>query len=85
VLWRSASARAARRIERFVAEVRRGHVLTITDHGRPVARLVPIEQPPQLERLPAEGLQPARRPESPAPEPVEASGTVSDLVDDQRR
>ena len=69
-----------------LAEVRRGHVVTITDHGRPVARIVPIDRPNRLEQLRAEGrVQPARRRKRAAPEPVEASGTVSDLVDDQRR
>ena len=69
-----------------LAEVRRGHVVTITDHGRPVARIVPIDQPTRLEQLRAEGrVQPARRRKRAAPEPVEAVGTVSDLVDDQRR
>jgi prevent-host-death family protein len=69
-----------------LAEVRRGHVVTITDHGRPVARIVPIDRPTRLEQLRAEGrVQPARRRKRAAPDPVEGAGTVSDLVDDQRR
>lgn len=69
-------------------EVRKGHTLTVTDHGRPVARIVPVQEPTTLERLIAEGLvQPARTRHRarPRPEPVTATGTVSDLVGDQRR
>jgi prevent-host-death family protein len=35
--------------------VRAGHTITITDHGRPIARIVPIDQPSTLDRLIAEG------------------------------
>jgi hypothetical protein len=39
-----------------------------------------------IERLIAEGrVQSATRPHGPAPDPVQADGTVSDLVADQRR
>ena len=73
-------------LSRFLAEVRAGRSITVTDHGRPVARIVPVDEPDPLERLIAEGLlQPARQRTRSAPRPVEASGTVSDLVADQRR
>ncbi|WP_448638624.1 type II toxin-antitoxin system Phd/YefM family antitoxin [Geodermatophilus sp. URMC 63] len=73
-------------LSRYLAEVRAGHTVTVTDHGRAVARIVPVDQPGPLERLVAEGLvQPARRRERVAPQPVETSGTVSDLVTEQRR
>ncbi len=73
-------------LSRYLAEVRAGLTLTVTDHGRPVARIVPVDGSSPLERLIAEGLvQPARRRERSAPQPVEASGTVSDLVAEQRR
>ncbi len=69
-----------------LAEVRRGHTVTVTDHGRPIARIVPIDQPTRLEQLRGEGrVRPARRRKRPAPEPAPASGDVSGLVDDQRR
>ncbi|MDX6294503.1 MAG: hypothetical protein QOH50_3578, partial [Kribbellaceae bacterium] len=32
-------------LSRHLAEVRAGHTITITDHGRPIARIVPIDQP----------------------------------------
>jgi prevent-host-death family protein len=73
-------------LSRYLAQVRAGRTVTVTDHGRPVARIVPVEESGPLERLIAEGLvQPARRRERSAPQPVEASGTVSDLVAEQRR
>lgn len=73
-------------LSRHIASVRDGGTVTVTDHGRPVARIVPVGQPTTLERLVAEGLvQPARRPKQPAPEPLAVDGTVSDLVADQRR
>ncbi len=73
-------------LNRYLAAVRAGRTVTVTDHGRPVARIVPVDNPGPLERLIAEGLvQPARQRERSAPRPVEASGTVSDLVAEQRR
>ena len=73
-------------LSKHLAEVRQGRTVTVTDHGRPIARIVPVEQPSRLERLRAEGrVQPATKRKRPAPQPVEGSGTVSDLVADQRR
>ncbi|WP_091218333.1 type II toxin-antitoxin system Phd/YefM family antitoxin [Geodermatophilus siccatus] len=72
-------------LSRYLAEVRTVTV-TVTDHGRPIARIVPVDEPSPLERLISEGhVQPARRRTRSAPRPVAASGTVSDLVTDQRR
>jgi prevent-host-death family protein len=73
-------------LSRQLAEVQAGHVVTVTDHGRPIARIVPVGQPTRLERLVAEGrVTLATRDKEPAPTPVPASGTVSDLITDQRR
>ncbi|WP_152366149.1 type II toxin-antitoxin system Phd/YefM family antitoxin [Microlunatus speluncae] len=73
-------------LSRHLAQVRAGHTITVTDHGRPFARIVPVDRPTRLEQLRAEGrVEPARRPKRPAPDPVPATGTVSDLVGDQRR
>ena len=73
-------------LSRHIASVRDGGTVTVTDHGRPVARIVPVDRPTTLERLIAEGLvQPARTAKRPAPEPLVTDGTVSDLVADQRR
>lgn len=73
-------------LSRHLAEVRKGHIVTVTDHGRPIARIVPVEGPSALERLVAEGrVHPARRRKRSAPLPVPVEATVSDLVADQRR
>jgi prevent-host-death family protein len=73
-------------LSRHLAEVRDGHTVTITDHGKPIARIIPVGTPSRLEQLRAEGrITPAERRKSPAPEPVVIDGTVSDLIDDQRR
>lgn len=73
-------------LSRYLAEVRDGHAVTVTDHGRVIARIVPAGEPTALERLIAEGhVRPAKRRKRPAPEPVSASDTVSDLVAEQRR
>ncbi|OHV34339.1 MULTISPECIES: type II toxin-antitoxin system Phd/YefM family antitoxin [Pseudofrankia] len=72
-------------LSRHLAEVRAGHTLTITDHGRAIARLVPVTEPTPLERLIAEGLvEPARSRTRATPRPVDANGPVSDLVSEQR-
>lgn len=73
-------------LSRHLASVREGHTITVTDHGRPVARVVPVGVPTSLERLVEEGrVTPGLRRRTPRPKPVPASGTVSDLVGEQRR
>lgn len=73
-------------LSKHLAEVRKGHTVTVTDHGRAIARIVPVDQPTSLERLVAEGrVRPAQRRKRPAPEPLDVGATVSDLVAEQRR
>lgn len=73
-------------LSRHLATVRAGHTITVTDHGRPVARIVPVGVLSKLEQLVADGtVTPARRPSVVLPTPVVAAGTVSDLIDEQRR
>lgn len=73
-------------LSRHLAEVRSGRTVTVTDHGRAIARIVPVGRLTRLEQLRAEGrVQPARVHKRSAPEPVTAAGTVSDLVGEQRR
>ncbi|HWD81102.1 MAG TPA: type II toxin-antitoxin system prevent-host-death family antitoxin [Kribbella sp.] len=73
-------------LSRHLAEVRSGHTVTVTDHGQPVARIVPVGQPTRLEQLRSEGrVQPARQKKQPAPEPIRAEGLVGELIDEQRR
>ncbi len=73
-------------LSRHLAAVREGHTITVTDHGRPVARIVPVGVPTNLERLIAEGsVKPARRSRQALPPPITTTGVVSDLIDQQRR
>ena len=73
-------------LSRHLASVREGHTITVTDHGRPVARIVPVGVPTKLEQLIAEGkVTPARRQPRPLPTPIQTAGTVSDLIEQQRR
>lgn len=73
-------------LSRHLAEVRQGRTVTVTDHGRPIARIVPVDRPTKLEQLRAEGrVQRAPTRKRPAPAPLATGGTVSDLVGEQRR
>lgn len=72
-------------LSKHIATVAAGATITVTDHGRPVARIVPVDQPTALEQLIAEGVvQPPRKRRGPLPEPMRTTGTVSDLVAEQR-
>lgn len=74
-------------LSRHLAEVRDGAEIVVTDHGKPIARLVPYSQESGLERLIREGLVTLptgpRRTDYGAP--IVTAGTVSDLVKEQRR
>ena len=74
-------------LSRYLNEVRHGHEVTVTDHGKAVARLVPIGQPRPLDLLIAEGVVvPAVATKRlRTPRRVVAKGTVSDLVAEQRQ
>jgi len=71
----------------YLAKVKDGEEVVVTDRGTPVARLVPIDRSTdRLSQLIAAGLvTPPRRPKTEARPPIEADGTVSDLIADQRR
>jgi prevent-host-death family protein len=73
-------------LSRHLAAVRSGLTVTVTDHGRPIARIVPVERPTRLEQLLSEGrVRRAPRRKQRSPEPIASTGTVSDLVGEQRR
>ena len=73
-------------LSRHLARVVDGESLVVTDHGRPIARIVPYGEESPLERMIAEGrARPPMRPKTSLPEPITAAGTVSDLVAEQRR
>ncbi|MDR2929346.1 MAG: type II toxin-antitoxin system prevent-host-death family antitoxin [Propionibacteriaceae bacterium] len=69
-----------------ISSIKAGHSYTLTEHGRPVARLLPVTARSNYERLVARGvITPARDSAVDLDPPVTASGTVSDLIDEQRR
>lgn len=73
-------------LSRYLNRVRDGDEVVVTDRGRAIARVVPVDGERVLDRLIAEGIvAPARQPKRPAARPIKAKGTVSDLVGDQRR
>lgn len=74
-------------LSRYLDIVRDGQEVTVTDHGRAVARLVPLDRPRPLDRLIAEGLVTAANIPKRArtKRAIAAKGTVSDLVAEQRR
>lgn len=74
-------------LSRFLARVADGEIIVVTERGRPVARLSPIDaSTDRLADLIAAGVVRAPRAgRRPLPGRIVASGPVSDLVDGQRR
>lgn len=73
-------------LSRYLEVVQGGDEVLITDRGTAIARLVPLHGERALDRLIREGrVTRAASPSRDLPTPVAASGTVSDLVADQRR
>lgn len=78
-------------LSRYVARVRTGTEVIVTDHGRPVARLGPItDEEAHYQRLVREGIvTPAKRKKRtslPPPIPLEGEGPlVSEMVLEDRR
>jgi prevent-host-death family protein len=75
-------------LKRWLALVRGGQEIVITERGRPIARLVGVEGTGGLNRLVSAGL--VRLPSTPRRsaggiERVKARGSVADLVREQRR
>jgi prevent-host-death family protein len=74
-------------LSRYLELVRHGEEVTVTEHGKAVARLVPLDRPRPLDRLIAEGVvTPGRTTRRRHPgHALRTEGTVSDLVAEQRR
>ena len=75
-------------LRKWLDAVRRGEEVTVTDRGKPIARLIGASSPPPLDQLIAEGIvTPPRSPKRPsrAYARVKARASVSDLVSEQRR
>lgn len=73
-------------LSRLVKRVHAGEELVVTDHGKPVARLVPMDGERKIDRLIREGLViPApNRGRRTVPKPIEGAGPLSDLVIEDR-
>jgi prevent-host-death family protein len=75
-------------LSRYIEKVRAGEEVIVTDRGRPVARLSPLDQATgRLAELVAEGIvrpPTSRKRHQPGPR-IKAKGSVSDLVAEQRR
>lgn len=73
----------------WIERARAGEEVVVTDRGIPVARLLPVDAAPLIDRLVREGVlsKPLRadRPAARGVARVQASGPVADLVSDQRR
>ena len=74
-------------LSRHLARIQAGQTIVVTDHGRAVAQLVPVSGERPIDRLVKEGLvvRAAQRRSRPAVQPLPGTGTVSDLVAQQRR
>jgi prevent-host-death family protein len=74
-------------LSRYLDRVRDGGTITVTDHGRPIARITPVGRLTTYEQMLQDGrITPGRRPKGPAPEPIELAGggTVSEFIAEQR-
>ncbi len=71
----------------YLDRVRDGEEVVVTDRGKAVARVVPIDRPRPYDRLVDDGLiDPSKAETRTRPKTrVEAEGSVSGLVADQRR
>ncbi len=66
--------------------MREGEEVVVTERGRAIARVVPVSGERTIDRLIREGkVSEATTPKRSRPKPVQAKGTVSDLVVEQRR
>ena len=74
-------------LSRYLVAAREGAEFTVTDRGKAIARIGPLNDPRPLERLIRKELvAPASNPKRPAQNlRVKCRGTVSDLVGEQRR
>ena len=73
-------------LSRYLERVRDGEEVVVTEHGRAIARLLPLTGERVIDRLIREGkVTPASSPKRSRPQPVKTKGPVSDLVAEQRR
>ena len=74
-------------LSRYVEQVKQGEEIVVTEHGKPVARLVPMNGERKIDRLIREGVViPARVADGVAAGEARfpSKGSVSDIVIEQR-
>jgi prevent-host-death family protein len=74
-------------LRQWLDAVQHGEEITVTERGKPVARLVRASGPSAYQRLVAQGvITPAKRPKRPAGSypHVRVDGSLSDIVLEQR-
>lgn len=74
-------------LSKYLAAVRAGEEIVVTDHGKACARLIPLEQPRAIDRLMADGVvtPAASAKQRLIAATVTGTASVSDLVTEQRR
>lgn len=75
------------RLSDYLARVREGHEVVVTDRGMAVARIVPMTGDRALDKAVADGLvsPPVQRTRSRPARRTQSRGPVSELVAEQRR
>ena len=73
-------------LSRYINRVREGEEVVVTDHGKAVARIVPLERSDLLEQLVAEGVvtPPVERGRT-TPRRITPTAPVSPLIIEDRR
>ena len=74
-------------LSRWIVRVREGEEIVVTDRGRAVARVVPVDGERAIDRLVRQGVVvPAPSPwRGSLPGPIEGAGPLSDIVLEERR
>lgn len=74
-------------LSRYISRVREGAEVVVTDHGKPVARIVPFDRPGLLKQLVAEGVvtPPLDRERTPLRRRIVPTAPVSPLIIEDRR
>jgi len=71
-------------LSRHLKTVKDGGEITVTDHGKPIAKLVPFGGMSKFDQMVAAGrITPASRPKMPLPPALPSEGGVSDLIEEQ--
>lgn len=72
-------------LSRHLNAVKDGETITVTDHGKPFARIERIKKISKFDQLVAEGrITPASQPKRRSREPADFGGSILDLIDEQR-